>query len=350
MSVCEDLAQSSPAQDVPSEPIDKVIDPLKRFLHVESASGIVLLASAAAALILANSPFAEGFLSFWAMKAGFTIATFSLVLSAAHWINDGLMTIFFFVVGLEIKRELAIGELSDIRKAALPIAAAIGGMLVPASFYLLLQYDGPGAVGWGIPMATDIAFVVGILALLKDRVPNGLRIMLLSLAITDDIGAILVIAVGYTQTIHFIPLGLALAGVLLVLLFFALGIRNMAVYALCMLFVWLTLHESGIHATLAGVVFGLLVPTRGWVGKGRLGTVTRRTACFLQGEGWSQAKERYDALRQMELAARKAVSPQQRFENQLHPWSGFVIMPLFALANAGVFPPGRRMVPGKGAL
>ena len=202
--------------------------------------------------------------------------------------------------------------------------------------YLLLQYDAPVASGWGIPMATDIAFAVGILALMKDRIPKSLRVMLLSLVIADDIGVILVIALGYTQDIHWAALLLAVAGVGVVLGLFALGVRNMAVYVLCMLLVWLALHESGIHATLAGIAFGLLAPTRSWIGKGRLGAAARRTLCFLKGEGLSRPQKRYDTLRKMEQLARKSIPPQQRFGNQLHPWSGFVIMPLFALANAGV--------------
>jgi NhaA family Na+:H+ antiporter len=185
-------------------------------------------------------------------------------------------------------------------------------------------------------MATDIAFVVGILALMQDRISKGLRVMLLSLAIADDIGAILVIALGYTQNIHGVALLLAVAGVGVVLGLFALGVRNMAVYVLFMLLVWLALHASGIHAALAGVAFGLLAPTRSWIGKGRLGAAARRTLCFLKGEGWSRPQELYDTLRKMEQLARKSIPPQQRFENKLHPWSGFVIMPLFALANAGV--------------
>jgi Na+:H+ antiporter, NhaA family len=333
---CANLTVSDRPSAFPDEPIDSVIDPLKRFLHIESAGGIVLLAAAAAALVLANSRLADPFLSLWQTRAAVSIGNFSLDLSIQHWINDGLMTVFFFVVGLEVKRELVVGELRDIRNATLPVAAALGGMVVPAAFYLLLQSEPPAASGWGIPMATDIAFVVGVLALLKDRIPKGLRIMLLSLAIADDIGAILVIAVGYTQHIHVVALILAVGGVGVVLALFRLGIRNMAVYAFCMLLVWLALHESGIHATLAGVVFGLLTPTRSWVGERRLGATARRTLCFLKGEGWARPQERYEALREMELATRNSIPPLQRFENQLHPWSGFVIMPLFALANAGV--------------
>ena len=333
---CEYLTTSEDFSAFPDEPIDKMVDPFKRFLHVESASGFVLLGAAVAALLLANTPAAGGFQAIWDTHAAISVGNITLDLSLKHWINDGLMAIFFFVVGLEVKRELVVGELSDIRSAVLPIAAAIGGMLVPAGIYLMLINEGPSTDGWGIPMATDIAFVVGLLALLRDRVPNSLRVMLLSLAIADDIGAIVVIAVGYTETVHLTALALAVGGLCLTLVFFRLGIRNMAVYGLCMLFVWAALHESGIHPTLAGVAFGLLAPTRSWVGQGRLGTMARRTLCYLQGDQWSDPKARYKALRDMEEATRESISPQQRFENQLHPWTSFVIMPLFALANAGV--------------
>jgi NhaA family Na+:H+ antiporter len=333
---CEYLITSEDISALPDEPIDKVVDPFKRFLHVESASGLVLLGAAVAALVLANTPAANGFKAIWDTHAAISIGTVSLDLSLKHWINDGLMAIFFFVVGLEVKRELVVGELSDVRSAVLPIAAAIGGMLIPAGIYLTLINNGPSMDGWGIPMATDIAFVVGLLALLRDRVPKSLRVMLLSLAIADDIGAIVVIAVGYTETVNLTALAMAVGGIGLVMVFFRLGIHNMAVYGLCMLFVWAALHESGVHPTLAGVTFGLLAPTRSWVSKGRLGTMARRTLCYLQGEQWSDPQARYKALREMEEATRESISPQQRFENQLHPWTSFVIMPLFALANAGV--------------
>lgn len=210
--VCEFVANSEDTSPLPDEPIDKVVDPFKRFLHVESASGIVLLGAALAALVLANSPAAGGFRAIWETRAAISVGEVTLDLSLKQWINDGLMAIFFFVVGLEVKRELVVGELSDIRNAVLPIAGAVGGMLAPVAIYLLFISEGPSAHGWGIPMATDIAFVVGLLALLKDRVPNSLRVMLLSLAIADDIGAIVVIAVGYTETVHLTAFALALGG------------------------------------------------------------------------------------------------------------------------------------------
>jgi len=320
----------------PKEPIDAIIDPLRNFLHIESASGIVLLVAALTALILANSPLGEGFLAFWKKPLGFTIGTTQISHSLRHWINDGLMAVFFFVIGLEVKRELVLGELQDMRQAALPIAAAIGGMVVPAGIYLALQYGAPGERGWGIPMATDIAFVVGCLAVLGSRIPATLRVLLLSLAIADDIGAILVIAIGYTENLNLTALLYGIFGIVVVLGMMKVGVRNAAVYFVFMILVWFAFHESGIHATIAGVIFGLLTPTRGWVSEGGLAMIVDNTRHFLHGDGWTGSGQRYVMLRQMERAARKTISPLERFETDLHPWVGFVIMPIFALANAGV--------------
>jgi Na+:H+ antiporter, NhaA family len=320
----------------PKAPIDTLVDPFKRFLHIESAGGIALLFATVVALVLANSPMAETFLAFWKTKVGFTLGSFQMVHSLQHWINDGLMAGFFFVVGLEVKREIIMGELQDLRQAVLPLAAALGGMLVPAGIYLLLQYDTPGARGWGIPMATDIAFVVGILAVLGSRVPKSLRVMLLSLAIADDIGAILVIAVGYTESLNFgaLAFGFAGIGVLIGLMF--LGVRNVGVFFFLSLLIWFGFHESGVHATIAGVICGLLTPARPWLSPGGLENIVDRTSIFLKGGGWDSSHDRYANLRQMEKASRKSLSQLERFEIGLHPWVGFVIMPIFALANAGV--------------
>jgi NhaA family Na+:H+ antiporter len=320
----------------PKEPIDKITNPLKKFLHIESASGIVLIVATIIALILANSNFAEGFHHFWEQNVGFHIGSFSMDLSLHHWINDFLMAVFFFVVGLEVKRELIIGELSDMKKAALPIMGAIGGMLIPAALYLLMQYGEPGQHGWGIPMATDIAFVVGCLAVLGKRIPSGLRVFLLSLAIADDIGAILVIAIGYTEDLNVVALVYAAIGVFTFVTFLKVGIRNVAVLLIVGLFVWYQIFESGIHATIAGVIIGLLTPINPWVSKSRLKTAINNSFSFVGGDGWSPAHDEYQSLRDMEVASRKAISPVVRLENMLHPWVGFVIMPLFALSNAGV--------------
>ena len=320
----------------PREPIDEVIDALKRFMHIEASSGIVLIVVTFAALVLANSPLSERFLALWKTPVGFRVGSFQMFHSLQHWINDGLMAVFFFVIGLEVKRELVMGELQDLRQAALPIAAAIGGMVVPACIYLTLLYGAPGERGWGVPMATDIAFVVGCLTVLGSRIPGSLRVMLLSLAIADDIGAIVVIAIGYTESLNLTALILGVVGVGILIGMMEVGVRNLAVYLLFMVLVWFAFHESGVHATIAGVIFGLLTPTQAWISEGRLGMIANNTCNFLLGEGWGGSPDRYDMLRKMEVAARKSISPLERFEIELHPWVGFLIMPLFALANAGV--------------
>jgi len=320
----------------PRRPIDVWIEPIERFLHVEAASGVVLLLCTLTALALANSPWSEPYLALWETPISFGLGTRIISHSLQHWINDGLMAVFFFVIGLEVKREIVLGELRDARRAALPIFAALGGMLVPALVYFALQPGGDAQRGWGIPMATDIAFVVGCLALLSTRVPSSLRVLLLSLAIADDIGAILVIAVGYTDSIDLRALGLGLAGLGAVWLASRMGVRSLLVYVLLGTLSWFAFHASGVHATIAGVALGLLTPARNLFGKGLLRQAVARAAAVLQGEGWDSLQRRAHHVRQAQLAAREAVSPVEYIEAVMHPWVGFVIMPIFALANAGV--------------
>jgi NhaA family Na+:H+ antiporter len=326
----------TPDLDFPEKPIDHVIEPLTRFLHVESASGIVLLVFTAVALALANSRASEAFLSFWKTPAGLTLGSFEFHYPLKHWINDGLMAVFFFVVGLEVKREIVVGELRDLRQAALPLAAALGGMFAPAMIYLYFQWGAAGQSGWGIPMATDIAFVVGCLAVLGPRVPRSLRITLLSLAIADDIGAILIIAIGYTSELRLLPLAWGFVGIGLVVVMTRLGVRSQLVYVLIGSGIWLGFHESGVHATIAGVILGLLTPARPLVGRRLLAKFTEALGDFLQGESWKDTRERQQMLISIRRAARETMSPLERVEIVLHPWVGFVIMPLFAFANAGV--------------
>ncbi|MGE5256741.1 MAG: Na+/H+ antiporter NhaA [Hyphomicrobiales bacterium] len=321
---------------LPREPIQTFIDPVRRFLHIEATSGVALVAATLAALIAANSAAGEGFLAFWQTPVGLRFGSLQLELSLLQWINDFLMAIFFYVIGLEVKRELVRGELRDLRRAVLPLAAAVGGMIAPAAVYLLLLWGAPGERGWGIPMATDIAFVVGCLAVLGSRIPVGLRIMLLSLAIADDIGAILVIAVGYTGQLNWTALWLSALGIGIVVACMKLGIHSLGVYLILSLGVWFEVHASGIHATIAGVILGFLTPSRAWISERRLGRVIEATLGFMQGDAWRSPTRRYAALRQMERAARSSISPLRRFEMELHPWVAFVIMPIFALANAGV--------------
>lgn len=321
---------------LPIELIDTVLGPLKEFLHIQSVSGILLLLVTLVALLLANSSFSEKFLKFWEMRLVLGVGSFRMDHSLLHWINDGLMTIFFFVVGLEVKREIVMGELRDLRQAVIPLVAALGGMIIPAGIYLMLQAGEPSARGWGIPMATDIAFVVGCLALLGSRVPNTLRVMLLSLAIADDIGAILVIAIGYTDSLSLKALLLGGLGILVIYFLMRIGTKNIAVYLILMFLVWVAFHESGVHATIAGVIFGLMTPSKAWISQDRLSLIVQKTSSFMRGQGWSNNANRYSLIREMEIATRKSLSPLERFETDLHPWVGFAIMPVFALANAGV--------------
>ncbi|MBL8799980.1 MAG: Na+/H+ antiporter NhaA [Planctomycetia bacterium] len=320
---------------LPREPIHAVTTPLARFLHIETASGIVLLIATAAALALANSPYAPAYRTFWDTPVVLTIGAVHLSHTMQEWINDGVMVIFFFVIGLEVKRELVLGELRDVRRATLPLAAALGGMLAPAGIYLALQHGQPGERGWGIPMATDIAFVVGCMALLGPRVPHGLRIMLLSLAIADDIGAILVIAVGYTADLHFDALGVGLGLMAAVAACARLGVRSILVYSVLGFAVWLAFLKSGVHATIAGVILGLLTPSRRYLGTETVDQFLERARQLFQGD-WDNQAHRAMHVRKLQWAMREAISPLEYLEQTMHPWVGFAIMPLFALANAGV--------------
>jgi NhaA family Na+:H+ antiporter len=332
------MAHSHHAEDslsMPKEPVHRLTGPIMRFIHIQSASGVVLLLATVAALVLANSTAAEAVHHFWMTKIGVSMGDFSLVMSLEHWINDALMAIFFFVVGLEVKREIVLGELREMRKAALPIAAALGGMLAPALIYLSLQRDTPGESGWGIPMATDIAFVVGCMAVLGERVPHGLRVMLLSLAIVDDIGAILVIAFAYSSDLSSDWLLAALVGLVLVHLTARVGVRSFFPYVVLGAFVWLAVYKSGIHATIAGVALGLMTPARNYIQRGLFGEMLQQLREVFQGED-DEALTNAERVRQLQWAARETLSPLGYLEATLHPWVAFVIMPVFALANAGV--------------
>jgi NhaA family Na+:H+ antiporter len=300
------------------------IRPLVDFLHTEAAGGIVLVAATVAALIWANSPWDASYRALWDTHLAIGLGDHVLDLDLRQWVSEGLMALFFLVVGLEIKRELVEGELSDPRQAALPVVAALGGMVVPALIYLALNAGGDGAAGWGIPMATDIAMAVGVLSLLGSRVAPSLKLFLLALAIVDDIGAVLVIAIAYTG--HLEPASLAAAAgiVALIAALRLAGVRARMAYVVAGLALWLALHESGLHATLAGVVLGLMTPTRParqpeLIDAGALADVSSVTAA-----------------RETASLAREAVSEVEWLEHSLHPWTGFVVVPLFALANAGI--------------
>mgnify|MGYP001813318793 FL=1 len=331
-----DVATPGKNPRLPSERIDWFNKPIARFLRVEAAAGAVLLLATVVALALANSPWSGEFLKIWETQVGITAGPLETSRSLREWINDGVMTLFFFLISLELKRELVLGELRHFRVASLSIFGALGGMAVPAFLFLALQWGQPGQSGWGTVMATDTAFVIGCLALLGSRIPQSLRVFMLSLAIIDDIGAILVVALGYGHGMNWVALSVASFGVLIVLGMARLGVRNIAAYFVAGIFIWIAVDGSGVHATITGVVLGLMTPTRRWVSDERLHAILERVVAYPLGDHWSGDTEDRKALRMAETAARETLSPVERLEMVLHPWVGFIILPLFALANAGV--------------
>jgi NhaA family Na+:H+ antiporter len=321
---------------LPPEFADRFTEPFARFLKIEAAAGGMLLIATIVALILSNSAWSTPFLAFWETPIGLHAGSLDFTRSLRHWINDGLMTFFFFVIALELKRELVLGELRNLRAAALPFAGALGGMLVPVSLYLALMKGQPGMHGWGTVMATDTAFVIGCLALLGSRIPPTLRLFLLSLAIFDDVGAIAVVAVGYGDALNWAALAFAMLGLIAVAGSASLGIRSVPFYFLLGGVIWLCFDASGIHATITGVILGLMTPTHGWVSDKRLRAILDRVLSHPIGDYWSgDTTERRD-LRRAGTALTETLSPVERMEMMLHPWAGFVVMPIFALANAGV--------------
>ncbi len=323
-------------------PIRRILYPFERFLRIEASGGLLLIVSTAVALIWANLPGgASSYEHFWHTAAGFSAGPLSLSLPLSHWINDSLMGVFFFVVGLEIKREILVGELSSAKRAALPIAAAAGGMAVPALIYFIFNPTGPAAEGWGIPMATDIAFAVGVMALLGKRVPMSLKVFVTALAIVDDLGAVVVIAVFYTSAINYVALLLAALFLLAMLALNLLGVRAPGVYLVVGIAMWLALLNSGMHASLAGILASLAIPAKRHIN----GTdflrhahhyLKRFESVGLSGDAIIPNEVQQNALSGMESALEAAESPMARLEHVLHPWVRFGVMPLFALANAGI--------------
>ncbi|MBN2196640.1 MAG: Na+/H+ antiporter NhaA [Polyangiaceae bacterium] len=321
--------------------------PLERFLRVEAASGILLLVATAIALGWANSPWGESCVHLWHTPMGVRVGAFAFEHSLEWVVNDGLMVVFFFVVGLEIRRELHHGELSDWRRAALPAAAALGGMVAPAALYLALAGAPATRSGWGVPMATDIAFAVGILTLLGKRIPVALRVLLLALAVIDDLGAILIIALFYSTDLALSGLLVAALGVGGVLVMQRLGVRAKLAYVAPGLVLWAGIYAAGIHPTIAGVVLGLLTPVRAWLGpqgflmgiRDELERLAHAAPAALS------SHELKESLQRVNLARREAISPAESLIESLHPWVAFGIMPVFALANAGVTLSGESLDP-----
>jgi NhaA family Na+:H+ antiporter len=322
-------------------PVERIVHPFQAFADKASSGGILLIAATVVALAWANSPWDDTYFELWQTKLTVGLEGFSLTKDLTHWINDGLMAIFFLVVGLEIKREILVGELSSPRQATLPIAAALGGAVVPAAIYIAINAGGEGASGWGIPMATDIAFALGVLALLGERAPISLKVFLTALAIVDDIVAVTVIALFYTSEISWDALAVGAAFLLALVGANLAGVGKPLVYGLLGIGLWLALLESGVHATIAGVLLAVTVPASSFIDTGEFlkrsrGLLDHFERAGDRGDRVLSNEERQAVLHALNDATEKLEPPLQEMEHALHPWVVFLIMPLFALANAGV--------------
>ncbi len=316
---------------------------LMKFLHSESTGGIILLICAVIALLFANIPALVPFTSIWDYNCGIEFGNFSLKMPLRLWINDGLMAIFFFVVGLEIKREMLVGGLSSAKKAALPVFAALGGMIFPAIIYVIFNHDNPDTShGWGIPMATDIAFAIGVISLLGKRIPIGIKALITALAVADDLGAIIVLAIFYpTHALHLSFLLYAAIVVAIILILRKLGVYNKYLYVIAGVFLWYFIFQSGVHATIAGVILAITVPSRPKIDEDTYitkfsGMLERFKTTVKRDESPLANSEGVFIIHEMHKEVEKVDPLMHRFESKLHPFSTFLIMPLFALANAGV--------------
>lgn len=332
-------APNTPASTVIPRPqilTSRALAAVERFSHIEALSGVVLVLAAIAALLWANSSPSLSYETFWHTPVAITIGSFSVGQSLHFLVNDGLMTIFFLVVGMEIRQEIQDGALSNAKLATLPLGAALGGVLVPAGIYLAYNMGTASAHGWAVPTATDIAFAVGVLALLGKSIPANLRVFLLALAIIDDIAAILIIALFYTASLHLVGLAIAGTGLALVFVMQRMGIGSAWLYLLPGSIVWGGLLKLGVHPTLAGVILGLVTPV--WSAPSRERPLEIMSQAFRDlTHRVDQGEKKVSApLKQIRLAEREVMPPVQRVQEALHPWVAFVIMPLFALANAGV--------------
>lgn len=321
--------------------LEQISTPFEEFLHRQTTIGILLLICAAVALFIANSPLADTYHSILATYVSMEFGTWKISHSLHHWINDGLMALFFYVVGLEIKREILVGELSDLQNAVLPIVAAVGGMVVPALFYFAVNTEGPGVVGWGIPMATDIAFAVGVMALLGDRVPKALLTFLVALAIVDDLGAVSVIAIFYTDSIdtqYLAAAGAIFAGLVALNLS---GVRRVTPYFCLAVFLWIAMEGSGVHATIAGILGAMATPAYSRMKPGQFSSRMRQQLDDFDEAGSEDTDllgnpKQQKALWQLEHSLSHAVAPSQVLESRLHIPVTYLVIPAFALANAGI--------------
>ncbi|MEZ5104748.1 MAG: Na+/H+ antiporter NhaA [Draconibacterium sp.] len=317
-------------------------EPLYKFAKLETSSSIVLFAATVGALIMANSPLSEGFLGFWNNYITISVPGLELSKPVLKWINDGLMVIFFFLIGLEIKREIISGELSHLKKASLPIFAAIGGMIVPAVLFSILNMGKPGSHGWGIPMAADIAFSLGILKLLGNKVPSGLKVFLMAFAIIDDLGAVLVIAFFYSSNLVWSYIGIGLGIVVFLIVLTLKGYYSKYFYFLMGIVVWILFLKSGIHATIAGVLLAMTIPlkrktnTVSFYNRGKEALEQFLNDCSTQQGKTVLTHKQLTAIDELEEITEETAPPLQYLEHQLHGWVSYLIMPIFAFANAGV--------------
>ena len=322
--------------------IQPIVEPFQKFTRAQSTGGILLLMATVMALIWANSPWAESYAKFWNTSISLAVGSHALTETLLEWINDGLMAMFFFVIGLEIKREILVGELASFRQAALPLAAAVGGATLPAVLYLAVNTNGPGTPGWGIPMATDIAFSLGILSLLGSRVPLALKIFLSALAIADDLIAVLVIALFYTSTISWENLAIGALFLALLIAANVAGVRHLLVYSVLGIGgLWLAFLLSGVHATIAGVLAAMTIPARPrltgpeFLANGKA-LLERFEKALSPDTPPLKDRERHRIASRMKTAVTHVETPLQQLEHGLHPWVTVVVIPVFALANAGV--------------
>ena len=317
-------------------------EPINQFIRLETSSSIILFFATISALILANSALSTEFLGFWQNKITFQVPGFELSKPLLKWINDGLMAIFFFVIGLEIKREIISGELSKFKKASLPLFAAIGGMVIPATLFVVLNKGNEGMQGWGIPMAADIAFTLGILKILGNRVPSGLKVFLMAFAIIDDLGAVLVIAFFYSSNLLWLNIGIGLLIVAALYILTRFNFYSKYVFFIAGLVVWVLFLKSGIHSTIAGVLMALTIPmqrktnTLSFYNRGKEILDSFLNECKSQDEKTILSHKQLEAIDDLEELTEKTASPLQYLEHRLHGWVSYLIMPVFALANAGV--------------
>lgn len=325
---------------IPKSPIEKIIAPVSRFIHLEYTGGIVLFLSVLTAIIWANSSFHESYHHLWDIKFSIGFDKYVLNKPLHIWINDGLMALFFFVIGLELKREFMEGELSTLKKASLPMMAALGGMLVPAIIFFCINKGLDSEHGWGIPMATDIAFALALLSMAGKHIPASVKVFLSALAVADDLGAVLVIAFFYSGNLDFVPLGVAGIFLLVLIAGNKLGVRSSAFYLLIGIAVWIGFLLSGVHATIAGVLVAFTIPAVTKINEEGFSASLRKLSLDFEQEvpncGLLTTPAQHKTIENIRTLTLAAETPLQKIEYALHPWVAFVIMPLFALANAGI--------------